>query len=467
MKRNKKVATKQGVIKNTKRMIFGFLFSFTMICMSIPLSVSGQSDTVFFDRETAVKAALENNPGMRIALLEKMRTQAKRDEARGNLLPSVSASGSYTRNLKKQVIFFPEEMAVLFGGSTALEVGSDNSYRGALSLALPVYNPVIYANIRAAEIEQTLSDENLRATEIDLTYNVQKAWYDALLAKESLDVIRLSFENARQNLENIQKLYQQGMVAEYDLIRAEVQTENIKPEVLQAENALDISLNFLKILLGVEEDVVIGVRGSLLESAEKMLSDFSIPQAERSLLNNTDYVNLGLQKNLLMQQKQIIKSGNLPSVNAITNYAYITEANDFELANYDWVNTASAGLQINIPLFRGFTSRNQVKQMDISIQQLDLQRDYLKDNLSIELTNILKSMDVAIQKAADAQRNVELAQRGFNIARIRYDSGQGTLLELNDSEVALTRARFNLLMSKHELLTAKIRYDQFIGKNDI
>ncbi|MFW5892456.1 MAG: TolC family protein [Bacteroidota bacterium] len=396
-----------------------------------------------------------------------MRTQAKEDEARGNLLPSVSASGSYTRNLKKQVIFFPEEMAVLFGGNTALEVGSDNSYMGALSLTLPVYNPVILANIRAAEIEQTLSDENLRATEIDLTYNVQKAWYDALLAKESLDVIRLSFENARQNLENIQKLYEQGMVAEYDLIRAEVQTENIKPEVLQAENALDISLNFLKTIIGLEEDLVIEVRGSLLESAETMLSEFSITQAERSLLNNSDYVNLGLQKNLLMQQKQVIKSGNLPSLNAITNYAYITEANNFELAKYDWVNTASAGLQLNIPIFRGFTNRNQVKQVDISIQQLDLQKEYLKDNLNVELTNILKSMDVALQKAADAERNVELAQRGFNIARVRYDSGQGTLLELNDSEVALTRARFNLLSSKHELLTAKIRYDQFIGKNDI
>ncbi len=467
MKNNRIVRLKKMTSKATKRSAhrcLGFLF---LISLILPLSVSGQSDTLVFDRETAVKTALENNPGMRIAMLEKMRTEAKYNEARGNLLPSLNASGSYTRNLKKQVIFFPEEMAMLFGGSTALEVGSDNSYLAALSLAMPVFNPVVYANIRSAEIEQTLSEENIRATQIDLTYNVQKAWYDALLARESLDVIRLSFENARENLENIEKLYHQGMVAEYDLIRAEVQTENIKPEVLQAENALDISLNFLKILMGLEEEVVIDVRGSLLESAEAMLAGFNISQAERTLLNNPEYVNLGLQKNLMMQQKEVIKASVLPSVNAVTNYAYITEANNFEIGNYDWVNTASAGLQVNIPIFRGFTNRNQVKQMDISIQQLDLQRDYLKDNLSIELTNILKSMDVALQKAADAERNVELAQRGFDIARIRYDSGQGTLLELNDSEVALTRARFNMLMSKHELLTSKIRYDQFIGKQDM
>lgn len=467
MKNNRIVRLKKMTSKITKRSAhrcLGFLF---LVFLILPLSVSGQTDTLVFDRETAVKTALENNPGIRIATLEKMRTEAKYNEARGNLLPSLNASGSYTRNLKKQVIFFPEEMAMLFGGSTALEVGSDNSYLAALSLAMPVFNPVVYANIRSAEIEQTLSEENIRATQIDLTYNVQKAWYDALLAKESLDVIRLSFENARENLENIEKLYHQGMVAEYDLIRAEVQTENIKPEVLQAENALDISLNFLKILMGIEEEVVIDVRGSLLESAEAMLAGFNISQAERTLLNNPEYVNLGLQKNLMMKQKEVIKASVLPSVNAVTNYAYITEANNFEFGNYDWVNTASAGLQVNIPIFRGFTNRNQVKQMDISIQQLDLQRDYLKDNLSIELTNILKSMDVALQKAADAERNVELAQRGFDIARIRYDSGQGTLLELNDSEVALTRARFNMLMSKHELLTSKIRYDQFIGKQDM
>jgi outer membrane protein len=441
-----------------KKIIFILLIAATVI----PLQA--QNDTLYLDREKAMELALENNPTIKVASLEKARAEARFNEMRGNLLPSLTGVVTYTRNLKKQVIFFPEEMAPLFGGVTALEIGNDNSYMGGLQFAMPIYNPAVYAGIDAARTEQEIAAENYRAQTIELTWNVQSAFYDVLLARESFQVIRLSFNNALDNLNNIRKMHNQGLVAEYDLIRAEVQTENIRPDLLQAENIYDLALNFLKTLVGIEEDRPIAVRGNLMESAEEMLSTFNITDAERSLRNNPDYVNLGLQRDLILKQSRSVRATGRPSVTAVSNYMYLAEANDFKVGDYNWVNTASAGLQINIPIFRGLTNRNQVKQLEIGAQQIMLQREYLKDNLSVELANILKSMDVALEKAVHARRNVELAQRGYNIARLRYDSGQGTLLEVNDSDVALTHARFNLLQAKHELLQAKIRYDRFVGE---
>lgn len=429
------------------------------------LPLYSQTDTLHLTRESALEMAHENNPSIAIARLEKARLEARVNEARGNLLPSLNATGSYTRNLKKQVIFFPEEMAPLFGGVTALEVGNDNSFMGGLQFALPLYNPAIYAGIDAARTEQKIAEENFRAQSIELTYTVQRAWNDALLARESFEVINFSFENARENLENIRKMHAQGLVAEYDLIRAEVQTENLRPDVLQAANASELSVNLLKTLLGIDEQTPVAIEGDLLESSEEMLRNFNITQAERALHNNTDYVNLGLQRDLILKQSQSVKATSRPSLTAVSNYMYLSEANDFKVGDYNWVNTASAGLQLSIPIFRGFTNRNQVKQLEIGAKQIQLQREYLKDNLSIELSNILKNMDVAIEKAVHARRNVELAERGYDIARLRYESGQGTLLEVNDADVSLTRARFNLLMAKHELLQAKAQYDRFIGQN--
>ncbi len=443
--------------------IKALISSISFILALLPLY--SQTDTLHLTRESALEMALENNPSIAIARLEKARLEARVNEARGNLLPSLNATGSYTRNLKKQVIFFPEEMAPLFGGVTALEVGNDNSFMGGLQFALPLYNPAIYAGIDAARTEQKIAEENFRAQSIELTYTVQRAWNDALLARESFEVINFSFENARENLENIRKMHAQGLVAEYDLIRAEVQTENLRPDVLQAANASELSVNLLKTLLGIDEQTPVAIEGDLLESSEEMLRNFNITQAERALHNNPDYVNLGLQRDLILKQSQSVKATSRPSLTAVSNYMYLSEANDFKVGDYNWVNTASAGLQLSIPIFRGFTNRNQVKQLEIGAKQIQLQREYLKDNLSIELSNILKNMDVAIEKAVHARRNVELAERGYDIARLRYESGQGTLLEVNDADVSLTRARFNLLMAKHELLQAKAQYDRFIGQN--
>ncbi len=434
-----------------------------LLTMGVYPAVFGQTDTLFLDREKALALALENNPGMAIARLEQARAEARFNETRGNLLPSLNASGSYTRNLKKQVLFLPEEMAPMFGGSAAIEIGSDNSFMGGLQLALPLYNPVIYAGIETARTEQKIAEENFRAQTIELRYNVVRAWYDVLLARESLEVITTSFNNAAENLENIRKMHGQGLVAEYDLIRAEVQTENLRPEVLQAQNMYELSVNFLKVLLGLNDDATIVTEGNLMESSEEMLQEFNVSAAERSLQSNPDYIALGLQHDLVLQQSKSIKATSYPSLTAVSNYMYLAEANDFKVGDYNWVNTASAGLQLSIPIFRGFTNRNQVKQLEIGAQQLQLQREYLQDNLSAEVSNILKSMDVAIEKTVLASSNVELAQRGYDIARIRYESGQGTLLEVNDSDVALQRARFNLLMAKHELLQAKALYDRVVG----
>jgi outer membrane protein len=441
--------------------VTGLMILFLFVALSTTFA---QNDTLVLNLESAISMALEQNPGIRVATLEKARAQAKLNESRGRLLPSLNANGSYNRNIKKPVIFLSDEMAGAFGSNT-LEIGSDNSYMSSVSLALPLYNPAIYSGIQASRIEMQMAGENFRANKIDLTYNVQRAWFDVLLARESLDVIGLSFANAQKNLDNIRKLHQQGLVAEFDLIRAEVQTENIRPDVLQAQNMYSMVMNFLKTLLGVDEDQPINVSGSLIETSEEMLRDFNILQAERSLLNNPDLVSLGLQRELILQQSKTLRASGLPSVNAVSNYNYQTESNNFNFSEYNWVNTIGAGFQVNIPIFRGFTIRNQTRQLEIGARQLQLQKDYMKENLNVELSNILKSMDVAVEKSIHARRNVELAQRGYDIALVRYNSGQGTLLEINDSEVALTRSRFNLLQAKHELLNAKIQYDRFLGKN--
>ena len=428
-----------------------------------PGSLRGQApaDTLALDLETAMSLAFDLNPTLAIAELGKQSREARLNEQRGMLLPSLNASGQYNRNIKKPVFFLPPGSP--FGD--VLEVGSDNSYTGALTATMPLYNPALIRSIRAARLEHTIAGEEYRAARIELQHMLHTAFFDALLAGESLEVIRQSYANANENLENIRKLYGQGMVAEFDLIRAEVQTENLRPTLLQAENGYQLALNYLKAVIGLEEGQQISIRGSLAEASEKMLEQFIIKEAGRSLMRNTDLVQLDLQMNLLEKQARAIRATGLPSVAAASNYIYQTEANDFRFGDYSWVNTISAGIQVNIPVFRGFTIRNQARQVEIASRQLKLQRNYLEENLQIQLDNTLRSMSVAVEKSVNAERNVQLAERAYAIARARYDSGQGTLLEVNDSELALTQARFNYLQARHEILLTKAEYERFMGQN--
>ncbi len=437
----------------------GLMFLFLLL--STPGTLLAQAGPLMLDLESAIAMAREKNPGLQISALEVDRAGIAIDAARGNFLPSLNAQAGYNRNIKKPVIFLPPGSP--FGD--VLEIGSDNSYSAAFAASVPVYNPALNAQLQAARVEKELAGEQYRASRIELNYFVQSAFFDALLAKESMEVMRLSHQQASENLEQVKKMHRQGIVAEYDLIRAQVQTENLRPNVLQAEVGYDMALSYLKVLIGLDLSRETVLQGDLSSLSEQMLSSFNVSQASRSLQENTDLNQLGLQIKLLGEQQRNVRAAGLPSLNLSGAYNFQTEANDFVFADYTWVETFSAGLRLTIPIFNGLAVKRQVQQLEIAGQQLRLQKDYMEDNLNVQLENILQSMAVAVEKSRNAQSTALLAERGFNIARARYDTGQGTLLEVNDSELALTQARFNLLQAKHEILKAKTEYDKFIGQN--
>jgi outer membrane protein TolC len=69
------------------------------------------------------------------------------------------------------------------------------------------------------------------------------------------------------------------------------------------------------------------------------------------------------------------------------------------------------------------------------------------------------------QQRIEAQgRTVQQAERGYRIAQTRYQSGAGTLLELNDGLLALSRAKLNRLQALYDYLVASADVDQTIGR---
>ena len=420
-------------------------------------------DTLFIDLEDAMAIAREHNPTLEVARLDIESAEVGVQEVRSSYLPSLNVSGSYNRNIKRPVIFLPDDSP--FGDGGAIEVGSENSFMGVLATEMPLVNLGLNRSLRVARMEKTLAGEQFRGSKLELDHNVQVAFFDVLLAKESKRVMQKSFANATDNLQRTRRMHEQGTVAEYDLIRAEVQAENLRPNVMQAENAYEVAVNYLKALIGLDETRAIAIEGSLSDMAVNRLSDFDIGDADRSLQQNTDLAQMNLQLDLVGQQREMAQAGAYPMLDLAGNYQYQTEANDFRFSDYQWVETFSAGLRLTIPLFNGFAVRHQTRQLEILGDQIRLQKEFLEDNLNIQLDNILKTMMVAIEQTSNARSNVRMAERGFEIAKTRYETGQGTLMELNDSEVSLTQARFNLLQAKYDILQAKAEYDKFIGEN--
>ena len=419
--------------------------------------------TLNLDLTTALKIAHDNNPTIKIAELEIQRVDYAKKEALGNLLPSLSASGQYTNSIMKSVMFMPESFSAMMGGQKYMEIGYKNSYTGTVSAALPLVNFSLWEQIKSKQNEIDLILEQARASKIDMTKQVKDAYFAVLLAKNSLKVLERSINNAKETLKTTQTSFEQGVVSEYDLIRAKVQVNNLNPTYISAKNGLELAILQLKMILSLPQDQEIVFVENLEDFSDRIIS-VSAAESERAANNNSDIRQLDLNIVSLKHSLRMINSQHLPSLSAFGQYSYQTQADDFKFADYNWVGSAAVGLQLSIPIFNGRTVVNKVKQLKISLQELELQKQYASDGIELQIQSAINSMKAAQEQLLVNKDAINQAERGYEIAKVRYQTGTGTILELNDSELSMTQANLNYQQSLYDFLTAQTNLEKVLGR---
>lgn len=423
-----------------------------------------EKDSVLnLDLATALKIAHDNNPTIKIAELEIQRVDYSKKEALGNLLPSLSASGQYTNNIMKSVMFMPESFSQMMGGQKYMEIGYKNSYTGSISAGLPLVNFSLWEQIKSKQCEIDLILEQARASKIDMTKQVKDAYFAVLLAKNSLKVLERSINNAKETLKSTEAGFEQGVVSEYDLIRAKVQVNNLNPSYIAAKNGLELAVLQLKMILSLPQEQEIVFLENLEDFSDRIVS-VTDAESERAVNNNSELRQLDLNIMSLQHNLKMVNSQHLPSLSAFGQYAYQTQAEDFRFSEYNWVGSAAVGLQLSIPIFNGRTVVNKAKQLKISLQELQLQKQYASDGIDLQIQSAINNMKAAQEQLSVNKDAISQAERGYEIAKVRYQTGSGTILELNDSELSMTQANLNYQQSLYDFLTAKTNLEKVLGR---
>lgn len=451
-----------------RKKVFSNIKTLSLVVCLFAISQVGHAQqesqaTLNLDLTTALKIAHDNNPTIKIAELEIQRVDYAKKEALGNLLPSLSASGQYTNSIMKSVMFMPESFSAMMGGQKYMEIGYKNSYTGTVSAALPLVNFSLWEQIKSKQNEIDLILEQARASKIDMTKQVKDAYFAVLLAKNSLKVLERSINNAKETLKTTQTSFEQGVVSEYDLIRAKVQVNNLNPTYISAKNGLELAILQLKMILSLPQDQEIVFVENLEDFSDRIIS-VSAAESERAANNNSDIRQLDLNIVSLKHSLRMINSQHLPSLSAFGQYSYQTQADDFKFADYNWVGSAAVGLQLSIPIFNGRTVVNKAKQLKISLQELELQKQYASDGIELQIQSAINSMKAAQEQLLVNKDAINQAERGYEIAKVRYQTGTGTILELNDSELSMTQANLNYQQSLYDFLTAQTNLEKVLGR---
>lgn len=430
-----------------------------MLCLpTASLFAQMQGEVLNLNLEQALDIAVSKNPTIQVAGQEIELKKAQRREAIGGLIPEVSLQGSYSRAIKKQ------KMAMEFGGeSTTIEVGRDNTYNGGLVINFPIFAPALYKSINMSKADLELAVEKARASEIDLINEVTKAYYQVLLTQDSYEVLLKSYNQAKANFDVVEAKYKQGSVSEYDKIRAEVQVRNIKPSVVSAKNGVNLAKLQLKVLMGISSEYDVAITDNLSHYEATMYGEI-LDRSAFDLSNNSDLMQLDLNTKILSENVKLQRTNYLPQLSASFNYTYLSMNDDFRIAHYRWFPSSSIAVNLSIPLFKA-SSYAKSKQAKVQLQQMAYTRTDIERKVDMQVQSYLDNMSASSEQVMSNKEGILQAQKGRDIAQKRYEVGKGTILELNDSEVALTEASLTYNQSIYDYLVAKAELDKVLGIN--
>lgn len=429
-----------------------------LIASSLTLSAQEQQgEKLMLTLEQALEIALSENPTIKVADQE---IEIKRYAKQGTysaLYPKIDATATYQRVIAKQT------MSMDFGGQTqTIKVGSDNSFNGGVSAAMPIINAQLWKSLKVSALDVELSVEKARSSRIDMVEQVTKAYYGVLLAKESHALFQRVYDNAVENNKIVKKKYDVGSVSEYDMITSNVSVQNALPNVIEAEYTVVLTLWQLKALLGIDLEKNIDVVGSLMDYEGLMNVGYDLSQL--NLDNNSTLKQLDIQQEMLEKAVEITKMANVPSLSINAAYLYTALGNDGKFFNKSaWNPYSYAGLQLNIPIFAGNSRRAATREARLNLSNLQLQRENAERQLRVGIVQYLNNMQSSVKKYYASAATVGQAQRGYDISVKRYEVGRGTLVDIDNSQVALTQAELSRNQSIFNFLTAKVSLDKVLG----
>ena len=417
-------------------------------------SATADSETLVLTLEQALEIALSENPTVKIA---DETIQAKKYAKKGTyaaLWPDISASGSFQRYIEKPSFHIM--------GQT-VKMGTTNTVSGGLQAAMPLVNAQLWKSLKLSAMDVELAVEQARSSRIDMIEQVSKAFYQVLLAKDSYNVYKRVYDNAVENHKIVEKRYSVGAVSEYDFIRSKVTVSNAEPNVFEAENSIILALWQLKALLGLDLNKEIDCAGSLADFEPVMTSHIA---HEASLANNSTMRQLDIQERMLEKSIEMKRSANLPSLALSIGYNFVAMDETMKLFHYRWNPYSVAALSLNIPIFSGFKRRSDVKQAKIELSNLQLQRENTERQLFTAMKQYESSMLTNLKQYHASSENISQAKRGYDIAVKRYEVGGGTLVDVDNSQLAYTQAELSRSTAIYNYLVNQVSLEKIKGTTE-
>ncbi len=417
--------------------------------MLVLLTTTIQSQNKKWTLRACVDYALENNISIKQSELDLRTSEISKKGAIGNFLPSLNASASHSWSIG------------LGQDPTTFDAvnSTTRNMSGGISSSLDIYKG--QRNLRQlhrSNLQILASKYQLDSMKDDISLFVANSFLQILFNKEQLKVLKSQLEISKQDLARTQELVDAGSLPKGDVLEIQATVATQEQQIVAAENTLLISKIELAQSLLIEDyedfDIVdanynVPLTNILQESPNAIIAkakdtryDIKIAETNREIAET----DLKIAKGAL--QPTLTGSYSFSS-----NYfkSGLFDTPDFETQISD-NKSHNFSLRLNIPIFNGFASRNEVNRNKVNLERAKIKLEQANLDLETKVYQAQNDAKGALKAYEAAQKTLNAREEAFNYSKERYNVGLLNAFDYGQSQNKYEAAQSDVIRAKYDYI---------------
>ncbi|WBL21995.1 MULTISPECIES: TolC family protein [unclassified Zunongwangia] len=458
-------------------------FSFLTILLFVGFITNAQEKK--WTLQECVEYALEHNISVKQSELDVEASEIDKKDAIGNLLPAINgnASNSWNTGLTQNVT------------TGVLQNQTTRNFSAGVTASINLFDGLRnYKQLQRAKLAKLSAQYSLDKMQDDITLNVANSYLQVLFAKQDLEVLKSQNEVTQEQLERTQQLVDAGSLPRGDLLEIKATDADERQRIIVAQNNIRISLISLAQMLLIKD----------YENFDIVEYDYDIFGAE--ILNNSVYdiierakeerseIKIAeANKEIAQQNVEIARGAYMPTLGAFVNYntretganrieyfdppgtsiteigyvestgePVVTETSDPAVPTVIgprpfidqlWLNDGiSYGFQLSVPVFNGFSTRNQVRRSQVDARRAEYQLEQAELDLEANVYQAYVDASGAFEAYEAALVAAESQEQANEYATERYDVGLTNAFDFSQSKLRFENAQREVIRAKYDYI---------------
>ena len=457
--------------------------SFLSLIAMLVCSITIQAQSKKWTLEECVTYAIQNNISIKQSELDSKMALIDKKSAVGRFLPSLNASASHSWN-----IGLNQDI------TTGLLQNKTTQFTSAgANVGIDIYSGLQNQNtLRKANLSIVAAKYQLVKMKEDIALNVANAFLQVLFNKENLKVQKEQLRINEKQYVRSEELVKVGSIPRGDLLDVKATLALNNQNVITAENSLLISKLSLSHLLQLKDfenfdvvddtdvkdanNIMAQTPSAIYEKAFEGRTELKIARTNLEIAEK----NVAIAKGAFQPTLQGFYSFNsrvaysdrvtgvIPNTSNPTSIVGFVEGTNQNVLSpnftrvlgnpapfFDQFNTnkgQSFGMQLSVPVFNGFSARNNVERSKVSLEQSKIAVEQQNLDLQRNVYTAFADAKGALNAYESSVAALEARQGAYNYATEKYSVGLMNSFDFNQSQTLLTNAQSEVLRTKYDYI---------------